>query len=541
MKPLHKFSIYFAILAILASSLGMGWLGGALAKGNVVGAVPSVVSYQGYLTGVGGLPYNGSADFIFSIYDTGTGGSQLWTESLSGVTVSNGYFTVLLGSSNPLTASVFSATTHYLETQVDTGTGMTTLPRQVLSSVPFALHAEYADTATYANSAGIASSASSVDWTGLTSVPAGFADGVDDTGLASLPPIFTRTPLDTSNPGGSSDIVIGVDGLPLILYSSGSNQLKVAHCNDVNCTGASIYTLDSGLIGSPTIAIGSDNLGIISYHDAANDDLKVAHCNNIPCSSATLTTLDSAGNVGAFASIAIAGDGLPLIAYINSDVTDLKVAHCLDAACTSATFTTYGGLGITGELTSIAIGTDGYGLISYFDSATADLLVAHCNDYACTTAAHTPLDTNQNTGFKPTIAIGSDGLGLISYAYLDSVTLHHRLKMAHCNDIACSSASIITVDSSVNAGYVSTLAIGSDGLGIIFYTDLTNATFKVAHCSNLACNSFRRYTLPLRWQNASYGLRFSIAIGTDNLPVISYYDEHSGLSMIHCDDVLCAP
>src|SRR5881628_2567764 len=65
----------------------------------------------------------------------------------------------------------------------------------------------------------------------------------------------------------------------------------------------------------PSVAIGSDGLGLISYEDATNDDLKVAHCVDVPCSEATTTTIDVTG--GSFTSIAIGSDGLALISFMD--------------------------------------------------------------------------------------------------------------------------------------------------------------------------------------------------------------------------------
>jgi len=60
----------------------------------------------------------------------------------------------------------------------------------------------------------------------------------------------------------------------------------------------------------------------------------VAHCSNVNCTSATLTTLDSTGNVGWYTSVTIGTDGLPLISYFDVDNQDLKVAHCANVFCT---------------------------------------------------------------------------------------------------------------------------------------------------------------------------------------------------------------
>ena len=85
-----------------------------------------------------------------------------------------------------------------------------------------------------------------------------------------------------------------------------------------------------------SITAGSDDLGLISYYDATNGDLKVAHCTDVVCSSADIYTLDSAGSVGYYTSITTGGDGLGLISYYDWNNGVLKAAHCTDMACSGA-------------------------------------------------------------------------------------------------------------------------------------------------------------------------------------------------------------
>ncbi len=131
---------------------------------------PNVVNYQGYLTDAAGQPISGTVTLEFGLYASDVGGIAQWQETHTGVQVTDGFFTVLLGSLNPLTAADFSDPTRYLQTAVDTGGGLTVLPRQRLAAVPYALQAAQAD------------SANSAPWGGLTGVPAGFADDIDDIG-----------------------------------------------------------------------------------------------------------------------------------------------------------------------------------------------------------------------------------------------------------------------------------------------------------------------------------------------------------------------
>ena len=128
-------------------------------------------------------------------------------------------------------------------------------------------------------------------------------------------PEFENNAIDNIGVDGEGDttsIAIGTDNLSLISYWDGTNgDLKVAHCNDLTCSSVTTATLDSnGDVGQNSdITIGSDGLGLISYYDGTNSALKVAHCNNLMCSSASIVTLDSLGDVGWFTSITIGVDG----------------------------------------------------------------------------------------------------------------------------------------------------------------------------------------------------------------------------------------
>jgi hypothetical protein len=134
------------------------------------------------------------------------------------------------------------------------------------------------------------------------------------------------------------------------------------------------------------------------------------------------------------------------------------------------------------------MGGDGLGLIGYYDSTNADLKVAHCNDAACTSALLNTLD-NGPTGSYPSATVGVDGLGLISY-YEGT---NGDLKVAHCADTACTSASTNLLDTGPGQVGVSTsVTIGRDGLGLISHYDDTNGDLKVAHCSNTFCMPYCR-------------------------------------------------
>jgi len=303
----------------------------------------------------------------------------------------------------------------------------------------------------------------------------------------------TRSIVDFGNSvGWYSSLAIGADGRGLISYYDLTDaNLKVLHCTDVACTTSTKLAIDGGGdVGAYTsIAIGVDGLGVISYYDATNGDLKVAHCSTVTCGSGgPNTTLDSAGNVGQHTSIAIGTDGLGLISYHDATNGDLKVAHCADLLCTSATVSTIDSTGIVGTGTSVAIGADGLGLISYRDLTNADLKVAHCSNIVCSAAAVSTLDSSGSVGDSSAIAIGEDGLGLISY--FDGT--NGDLKVAYCTNPGCTVARLWTLDSAGTVGGHTSVTLGTDGLGLISYHDTSNVDLKVAHCANRTCAPYVR-------------------------------------------------
>lgn len=186
---------------------------------------------------------------------------------------------------------------------------------------------------------------------------------------------------------------------------------------------------------------------------------------------------------------------------------------------------------LVGRFTSTAIGSDGLPVISYQQNSA--LRVAHCNDAACSSAATTVLDGSVGVGQYSSVAIGTDGFPLISY--YDNP--NHQLKVAHCTDITCSSAEIAILDTVGEVGMWSSIAVGIDGLGIIsYFKDTPEDSLNVAHCNDLACSSARIVTL----DSGGVGTYTSIAIGTDGRAIISYHDRSlDNLKIAHCDDVPC--
>jgi len=127
------------------------------------GNLGTAFTYQGELED-SGVGVTDDCDFSFGLWDAPAGGVMVGQDDVLNVPVDEGVFTVELDFGG----GVFEGQAYWLEIAVDCPAGggmLTTLaPRQQLTPTPNALFSETAAT---------------VDWSGLTNVPAGLDDGDD--------------------------------------------------------------------------------------------------------------------------------------------------------------------------------------------------------------------------------------------------------------------------------------------------------------------------------------------------------------------------
>ena len=106
-------------------------------------AVPQYLTYQGVLRDGTGNPVTGTKAMSFTIYDAATNGNIIYDQGESPISVSNGSYTVQLGSISNAT-TVFDGSAQYLEVKVD---GVALSPRLKINSVSYAIRADYATSA----------------------------------------------------------------------------------------------------------------------------------------------------------------------------------------------------------------------------------------------------------------------------------------------------------------------------------------------------------------------------------------------------------
>jgi prepilin-type N-terminal cleavage/methylation domain-containing protein len=342
------------------------------------------------------------------------------------------------------------------------------------------------------------------------------------------------------NVGEYSSIVVR-SGFPVISYFDATNaDLKVMRCGRPDCSSDNTITAVDTLNSTgqyTSMALGANSMPVISYNYVSGQDLRVVRCSNSACSSGnTITNIDLTGSTGQYTSIAIGSDSLPITSYYGRG--KLNIIKCGDSTCSLGNELTVGDTSSNvGQYSSIKVPPDGLPVVSYYDSGTRDLKILKCGNSSCSSGnTITVVDSAGSTGQYTSIAIGSDGFPVV--AYYDSTNAD--LKILKCGNSSCSSGNIITVvDAAGNVGQHTSIAVPPDGLPVVAYYDVASTDLKILKCGNSSCSSentivFGDSTLD------NVGQYTSIAIGSDGLPIVSYYDQtNADLKVLKCEDAFC--
>jgi hypothetical protein len=355
--------------------------------------------------------------------------------------------------------------------------------------------------------------------------------------------------------GVHSSLTIGVDGLPIIAYrrqfsigETTTGDLEVIHCGNSNCSENNVITSidqsqDTGFY--PSIVIGADGLPIIAYSDNGKN-LKLAKCGEIDCSSGNIVTdIDSVSNLWA-GSLTIGPSGCPVIAY-SADFANARkllfIRECENANCSASAETVVVDSSNVIE-PSIAIGADGQAIIAFFDEFEEDLRIFWSGGAGGQGSTIT-IEAEGRVGSNNSITIGYDGLPIISY--YDQ--LNDSLKVAKCGNFGCSQNNTITTvfEGVVGGGSsITSITLGLDGYPVISFVD-RDGNLLIARCGNHSCTQENDGTTFVVVDSSTSVMAdsTSIAIGSDGLPIVAYTDgpdlSTERLMVAKCGSELCIP
>jgi len=167
--------------------------------------VPQTLTQQGRLLDSDGAPVDGvQLTFTFSLYTAASAGTAIWSEQQT-ITPDNGYFSAKIGEGTAFTPEIFDGSQGTLYLGIKIGSDAEMAPRQELTSVPFALLALNAVSATHAGTADLATKATSATTADLATKAT------------------TATSATTATNATSADTVKSITG-NLTLYNNGASS-----------------------------------------------------------------------------------------------------------------------------------------------------------------------------------------------------------------------------------------------------------------------------------------------------------------------------
>ncbi|MEZ4677800.1 MAG: hypothetical protein R2932_26645 [Caldilineaceae bacterium] len=219
--------------------------------------IPSTFNYQGTLRDAQGNLVTGTRDMTFRIYDDVLAGSKLHEEAVSGVSVRDGIFNVVLGNVVAIAPTVFASGPRFIGITVSPDPNEM-VPRQRLHPVPWAQLATNALTANSATNAANATNATSAN-TATTLVPNATIDGlVIDKGATNAPALR----LTSSGPGFGSGIYLqntGPGNKTFAIYTTPSGFF---HLNDVSRGRDAFFVDQNGVMTIRESLVVDNNISV---------------------------------------------------------------------------------------------------------------------------------------------------------------------------------------------------------------------------------------------------------------------------------------
>ena len=246
-------------------------------------------TYQGQLKNETGVPINDACDLTFGLWDAASGGAQVGADNVvTGVVVTEGYFTAVLNTTAQFGNSAFNGEARWLETAVRCPAGggeYTTLsPRQPLDAAPYASYAlnvpahdhwgeEWSGTDTAATGLTISGGNWGLESSGWTYGVYGLADSTIGRGVAGVAAANTGmnygvrgTSLSPEGYGvhGSNDDGVGV-------FGTSDNGVAVA----AGGNGVFHSTADTVIYLSPFTAMRRDGFTDLTFTPLDNGGVRV--------------------------------------------------------------------------------------------------------------------------------------------------------------------------------------------------------------------------------------------------------------------------
>lgn len=188
-----------------------------------------------------------------------------------------------------------------------------------------------------------------------------------------------------------------------------------------------------------------------------------------------------------------------------------------------------------GYYSSLAINSSGNAVIGYFDDTNNNLKLAICNDLACSAPSVQTLAPSGGQGTYTSLQLAAGNIPVIAYYTFPA----EDMRLLRCADAACSSFTDNIVDSG-QAGSHNSMVLNSSGNPVMSYYDAggVNGDLRVAVCADAACSASTITSVDVSANDA--GLFTSLRLDSSGFPVIAYYDATAdSVNLARCHDTMC--
>jgi hypothetical protein len=305
-----------------------------------------------------------------------------------------------------------------------------------------------------------------------------------------------------------------------------------------------ITMINTTSTASISIDKGTDNIPAIAYVDSVDNKLRLVSCNDAVCSDPTITTINS-GPISSVGVVSIdkGTDNLPTIAYVNSMFAQVEIVACNDVTCTSPTITPINSDHDVQHDSYISLdkGTDNIPAIAWVQDFDDFVRIAVCNDVACTSPTIAKIDNSPFLDFSVqnhhslSLDKGTDNIPAV--VFMDSFDA--KFVLVACNDKPCTTHTWtdLPVPTLFDNNNILSLDKGTDNLPTIAYVEDQNKRVNVVACNDAVCSTSIVTSLDDAWSS-----QFSVSLdkGTDNLPAIAYVDIGTDKwGVVACNDATC--
>ena len=244
-------------------------------------------------------------------------------------------------------------------------------------------------------------------------------------------------------------------------------------------------------------------------------------------------------------------DGTVTCVDDNTGLSSVTTADIVDGAVTSAKIAT-GAVGSNAiNSTQVQRRVAGNCAVGQFITAVnADGTVSCANDNSGLSSV-TTADIIDGAVTSAKIAAGAVGSNAINSTQVQKrvtgscIYPEYVTSISQIGAVVCALMPIADVVTTLDSagvgvfGNYSSIAIGTDNNPVIAYYDANNMFVKVIKCNNSSCSTFNT---PITVDSTSgVGIDISIAIGADGNPVMSYYDlSNQDLKVLKCTSPSCS-